>query len=152
MVKARIPNRFKRSRPFDSRPPRSNASAELSRQRVLQPELARLPSGSGDRPTARGKVLADWRLLAAAVSTEGLKRNVNSGLLSSALRSRSGFRITPIGASEIPANGSDRTVTGQDYNARMAALWILHGTACVKLLKAHGRMLHAENFEAALRE
>ena len=43
-------------------------------------------------------------------------------------------------------------MTGQDYNARMAALWILHGTACVKLLKAHGRKLHAENFEAALRE
>lgn len=34
----------------------------------------------------------------------------------------------------------------------MAALWILHGTACVKLLKAHGRLLHADNFEAALRE
>jgi len=43
-------------------------------------------------------------------------------------------------------------VTGQDYNARMAALWILHGAACVKLLKSHGRALHAENFEAALRE
>ncbi len=43
-------------------------------------------------------------------------------------------------------------MTGQDYNARMAALWILHATVCVKLLKAHGRTLHAENFEAALRE
>lgn len=43
-------------------------------------------------------------------------------------------------------------MTGQDYNARMAALWIMHGTACVKLLKAHGRQLHADNFEAALRE
>lgn len=43
-------------------------------------------------------------------------------------------------------------MTGQDYNARMAALWILHGAACVKLLKSHGRVLHAENFEAALRE
>lgn len=43
-------------------------------------------------------------------------------------------------------------MTGQDYNARMAALWIMHGTACVRLLKAHGRKLHAENFEAALRE
>lgn len=43
-------------------------------------------------------------------------------------------------------------MTGQDYNARMAALWILQGTACVKLLKAHGRSLHADNFEAALRE
>ena len=42
---------------------------------------------------------------------------------------------------------------GQEHNnARMAALWIMHGTACVKLLKAHGRGLHAENFEAALRE
>jgi hypothetical protein len=40
----------------------------------------------------------------------------------------------------------------EDNNARMAALWIMHGTACVKLLKAHGRSLHAENFEAALRE
>lgn len=43
-------------------------------------------------------------------------------------------------------------MTGQDYNARMAALWILHGAACVKLLKCHGKALHAENFEAALRE
>lgn len=41
---------------------------------------------------------------------------------------------------------------GQDYNARMAALWIMHGTACIKLLRAHGRTLHADNFEAALRE
>jgi hypothetical protein len=40
----------------------------------------------------------------------------------------------------------------EDHDARMAALWIMHGTACVKLLKAHGRMIHAENFEAALRE
>lgn len=40
----------------------------------------------------------------------------------------------------------------QDYNARMAALWIMHGTACIKLLRAHGRSLHADNFEAALRE
>jgi len=44
-------------------------------------------------------------------------------------------------------------VIGQENNnARMAALWIMHGTACVKLLKAHGRSMHAENFEAALRE
>ncbi|UCH73436.1 MAG: hypothetical protein JSU82_13955 [Rhodospirillales bacterium] len=43
-------------------------------------------------------------------------------------------------------------MTGLDYDARMAALWILHGAACVKLLKSHGRLLHAENFEAALRE
>ncbi len=43
-------------------------------------------------------------------------------------------------------------VIEQDNNARMAALWIMHGTACIKLLKAHGRNLHAENFEAALRE
>lgn len=40
----------------------------------------------------------------------------------------------------------------KDNNARMAALWIMHGTACVKLLKEHGRTLHADNFEAALRE
>lgn len=40
----------------------------------------------------------------------------------------------------------------EDNNARMAALWIMHGTACVKLLKEHGRTLHADNFEAALRE
>ena len=46
-----------------------------------------------------------------------------------------------------------RDVIGQENNnARMAALWIMHGTACVKLLKAHGRSLHADNFEAALRE
>lgn len=43
-------------------------------------------------------------------------------------------------------------VLGQDYNARMAALWIMHGTACVKLLRTRGRLLHADNFEAALRE
>jgi len=44
-------------------------------------------------------------------------------------------------------------VIGQEHNnARMAALWIMHGTACVKLLKSHGRSLHADNFEAALRE
>lgn len=43
-------------------------------------------------------------------------------------------------------------MTGQDYNARMAALWIIHGTACIKLLRTHGRGLHADNFEAALRE
>lgn len=40
----------------------------------------------------------------------------------------------------------------ENNNARMAALWIMHGTACVKLLKANGRSTHAENFEAALRE
>jgi len=44
-------------------------------------------------------------------------------------------------------------MTGQENNnARMAALWIMHGTACVKLLKSNGRGMHAENFEAALRE
>lgn len=44
-------------------------------------------------------------------------------------------------------------MVGQEHNnARMAALWIMHGTACVKLLKANGRELHADNFEAALRE
>lgn len=35
-------------------------------------------------------------------------------------------------------------------DARVAALWILHGGACAKLLRAHGRDNHAENFEAAL--
>jgi len=38
------------------------------------------------------------------------------------------------------------------HDARVAALWILHGGACVKLLRAHGRAGHAENFQAALGE
>ena len=34
--------------------------------------------------------------------------------------------------------------------ARVAALWMLHGKACVKLLQAHGRTDHAGNMDAAL--
>jgi hypothetical protein len=33
----------------------------------------------------------------------------------------------------------------------MAALWMLHGSACVRLLRAHGRTEHADGFAAALR-
>ncbi|HYB10689.1 MAG TPA: hypothetical protein VEJ16_13550 [Alphaproteobacteria bacterium] len=40
----------------------------------------------------------------------------------------------------------------REHDARVAALWILHGGACVKLLRAHGRYDHAENFEDALNE
>lgn len=40
----------------------------------------------------------------------------------------------------------------REHDARVAALWILHGGACVKLLRAHGRGGHAESFEAALSE
>ena len=32
----------------------------------------------------------------------------------------------------------------------MAALWMLHGNACVKLLRSHGRTGHADSFAAAL--
>ncbi|HLI13104.1 MAG TPA: hypothetical protein VKY65_16040 [Alphaproteobacteria bacterium] len=39
-----------------------------------------------------------------------------------------------------------------DYDVRVAALWLLHGESWVKLLRAHGRRRHAENFEAALGE
>jgi hypothetical protein len=39
-----------------------------------------------------------------------------------------------------------------DHDARVAALWILHGAACAKLLRAHGRNHHAESFDAALKE
>lgn len=42
-------------------------------------------------------------------------------------------------------------MSDREHDARVAALWILHGGACVKLLRAHGREGHAENFEAALR-
>ncbi len=40
----------------------------------------------------------------------------------------------------------------REHDARVAALWILHGNACVKLLRAHGRAGHAESFAAALHE
>jgi len=36
--------------------------------------------------------------------------------------------------------------------AKLVALWILHGMACAKLLREHGRGTHALNFEAALDE
>lgn len=40
----------------------------------------------------------------------------------------------------------------REHDARVAALWILHGNACVKLLRAHGRAGHADSFAAALHE
>ena len=40
----------------------------------------------------------------------------------------------------------------REQDARMAALWMLHGNACVKLLRAHGRAGHAESFAKALHE
>ena len=35
-------------------------------------------------------------------------------------------------------------------SAKLSALWILHGRACVRLLRAHGQEDHAVNFDAAL--
>ena len=43
-------------------------------------------------------------------------------------------------------------MTDREHDARVAALWILHGNACVKLLRAHGRAGHAESFAQALHE
>ncbi len=40
----------------------------------------------------------------------------------------------------------------RQHDARVAALWILHGGTCVKLLRAHGREGHAQSFAAALDE
>ncbi len=40
----------------------------------------------------------------------------------------------------------------QTHHARVAALSIAHGSALVKLLRAHGRDAHADNVEAALNE
>ncbi|MDJ0948710.1 MAG: hypothetical protein QNJ94_07300 [Alphaproteobacteria bacterium] len=37
-------------------------------------------------------------------------------------------------------------------SARIVALWIMHGMACAKLLREHGRRDHASNFETALDE
>lgn len=37
-------------------------------------------------------------------------------------------------------------------SAKLIALWILHGLACARLLRAHGRIEQAHNFEAALDE
>ena len=34
--------------------------------------------------------------------------------------------------------------------AKLSALWLLHGRACTKLLRAHGEESHAVNFDAAL--
>ena len=41
---------------------------------------------------------------------------------------------------------------GQTNNARLAALWMVHGSALVRLLRAHGRNDHASNLNAALEE
>lgn len=35
-------------------------------------------------------------------------------------------------------------------SAKLSALWLLHGRACAKLLRAHGEDKHAINFDAAL--
>jgi hypothetical protein len=43
-------------------------------------------------------------------------------------------------------------VSDQIYNARVAAISMANGAALAKLLRAHGRMAHAENIEAALNE
>lgn len=40
----------------------------------------------------------------------------------------------------------------REQQAKVTALWIMHGAACVKLLRARGRRAHADNFEAALSE
>jgi hypothetical protein len=41
-------------------------------------------------------------------------------------------------------------VTDPIRQARVAALWMVHGAALSKLLRAHGRSEHADNLEAAL--
>ena len=43
-------------------------------------------------------------------------------------------------------------VEDQTHYAKVAALSIAHGSALVKLLRAHGRDSHAANVEAALEE
>jgi hypothetical protein len=43
-------------------------------------------------------------------------------------------------------------VTDPIRQARVAALWMVHGAALSKLLRAHGRSEHADNLEAALDE
>jgi hypothetical protein len=43
-------------------------------------------------------------------------------------------------------------MTDRDQQAKVTALWIMHGAACVKILRARGRRTHADNFEAALSE
>ena len=40
----------------------------------------------------------------------------------------------------------------RDQRARVAALSVLHASACAKLLRAHGRVGHAANLEAAVDE
>ena len=40
----------------------------------------------------------------------------------------------------------------QVHRARVAALSVLHASACAKLLRAHGRAGHAANLEAAVNE
>lgn len=43
-------------------------------------------------------------------------------------------------------------IKDQTHYAKVAALSIAHGSALVKLLRAHGRDIHAANVEAALDE
>jgi hypothetical protein len=43
-------------------------------------------------------------------------------------------------------------VTDPINQARVAALWMVHGAALTRLLRAHGRGDHADNLEAALGE
>lgn len=38
------------------------------------------------------------------------------------------------------------------YQARVAAIWLLHGECCAKLLRAHGRDSQADSFETGLSE
>lgn len=37
-------------------------------------------------------------------------------------------------------------------SARLAAIWMLHGAACARLLRAHGREDQADNMDDALSE
>jgi len=37
-------------------------------------------------------------------------------------------------------------------DARVAAIWVLHGNSCARLLRAHGRDRHAEQLEEAFAE
>jgi len=58
----------------------------------------------------------------------------------------------PERVSEGAAAGGERLAKDQTYHARVAALSMAHGAALVKLLRAHGRDVHAANVEAALHD
>lgn len=42
-------------------------------------------------------------------------------------------------------------MTDADFNARLAAVWLVHGQALARLLHKHGRTEHADDVERALK-